>query len=254
MVEDRRYIEKWMSSEDIQTLKSEKDGGRRTLIANGLTSVSRALEITKERPPNPKYLNVYGALLAMSGRLEEAKDVLQKVVLKRPDMLDAKITLGAIFMRLSSKVGKKGTKNTKKAQEYLISSKMLLQEVENRKTTMLGTPSRIAEVYFNLAIVNQKLGSYDEALDHINNAFLWLDRSTKKTASGKFLFGRFYLIKASILADVKNYDAAIDALFKAKQSGFPRFQHYLKGMRQFRPLRGHPRFKELIEKGNTGES
>ena len=246
MMEDSRYIERWMSPEEIRKLRAEKGKGRGPLIQNGLKSISKALQITKEHP-RTEYLNVFGGLLAMAGRLEQAKDVLIGVTKKDPHMLEARITLAAVYLRLASKIGKKGPQSSMVAQEYLTESVRYLREVEIRKAGMEEMPERVAEVYFNLSIAHEKLGDYDEALVNINNALQWLNKSIERTGKGHFLVGRFFLIKASILADKKDYEAAVDALIKAKQAGFPQFRRYVLRMRQLRPLHGHPRFKEIIE-------
>lgn len=246
MIEDSRNAERWMSPEELRKLKTEKDKGRTLLVERGLKSISQALQITREHP-RTEYLNVFGGLLAMAGKAEEAKDVLIEVVRKSPDMLEAKVTLGAIYMRLASKAGKKGTQTSTTAREYLNESVRYLQEVETQKAAIEETPERVAEVYFNLSIAHEKLGHYDEALEDINNAFLWLDKSMKRTGQGQFLLGRFYLIKATILADKKDYQAAIDALIQAKEAGFPQLRRYALGMRQLKPLHGYPRFKQLTK-------
>ncbi len=119
--------------------------------------------------------------------------------------------------------------------------------METQKAAIEETPERVAEVYFNLSIAHEKLGCYDEALEDINHAFLWLDKSMEKTGQGQLLLGRLYLIKATILADKKNYQAAIDALIQAKEAGFPQLRRYALGMRQLKPLHGYPRFKQLTK-------
>ena len=246
MIEDSRNAERWMSPEEIRKLRTEKDKGKAFLIENGLNTISRALEITKDHP-RAEYLNVFGGLLAMAGRVEQAKDVLTEVVKKDPNIMEAKVTLGAIYMRLASKAGKKGTQTSATVREYLNESVRYLQEVETQKAAIEETPERVAEVYFNLSIAHEKLGCYDEALEDINHAFLWLDKSMEKTGQGQLLLGRLYLIKATILADKKNYQAAIDALIQAKEAGFPQFRRYALGMRQLKPLHGHPIFKQLTK-------
>jgi len=245
MIEDTRYIERWMNPEENQNIKAGKDRGKAFLISNGFKSLSRALEITKDHP-NTKYLNVYGALLAMDGNLEQSRDVLIKVTKRDPDLLEAKVTLGAVYLRLASKGGGKGAHSSAIAKDYLRDSVRYLREVEKQKAVFEETPARMAEVYFNLSIAREKLGNYDQALEDIDNAFVWLNKSMAKTGEGQFLFGRFYMIRAGILTGKRDYNGAIEALNKARQAGFPQFQRYVLRMRQLRPLRKHPEFGKLI--------
>jgi len=240
MVKDHRYIERWMGPQEIRELRAEKDRGKALLIRKGLNSISKALEITKSHV-NVKYLNIYGGLLAMAGQLEEAKGVLIEALKREPNLLEARVTLGAIYIRLASKVKKGGL-----SKRYLTESVMCLEKAMGVETERMETPKRISEVYFNLAIAREKLGRYDEALKDINSALLWLNRSIKKAGEGQMLLGRFYLIKAAVLSGIKDYERAINALEKAKESGFPRFRHYVLKMRQLRPLRNHPRLQRLI--------
>ena len=72
MIEDQRYIERWMTPNEIQELKAKKNKGRSFLIKNGFKSISSAIEITKENT-KAEYLNVYGALLTIHGKYEKAK-------------------------------------------------------------------------------------------------------------------------------------------------------------------------------------
>jgi tetratricopeptide (TPR) repeat protein len=250
MIEDDRYIKSWMKPQEIQNLRAQSDKGRALLIENGLNSISRALEITKEYP-NVKYLNVYGALLAMAGKLEQARDVLVKVVDKAPDLVEAKITLGVICMRLASKPEKRDFTSSRMAKDYMAESLRYLQEAERQKTRLTGNPKRIAELYFNLSIVDQKLDRLDKATEDINDALFWLNKTVEKTGQGKFLFGRFYVIKASILAENRDFEGAIAALARAKQAGFPQFRRYALRMKQLRALHEHPGFKELIDGNGT---
>jgi hypothetical protein len=247
MIEDPRYIERWLDPADIARIRAENARIKTFLLSGGLESIARALEITKENP-NAKYLNVYGALLAMAGKLEQAKDVLVAALRKDPNLVDAKITLGAIYIRLSSQRGKRGSKA---ARDSLHESVKYLQEAAQAKASLTETPVRMAEIYFNLAIVHEKLGHCTAALENINNAFLWLEESIVRTGEGNLLLGRFYLIKASILTAEKDYQSAIDALTEAKKAGFPGFRRYVLRMRQLRPLHRFPRFQELVREETT---
>ena len=245
MIEDPRYIERWIEPEEIDKIKVENAKIKSFLLEGGLESIARALEITKESP-SAKYLNVYGALLAMTGKLEQAKDVLVAALSKDPNLVDAKITLGAIYIRLASRLEKKGSNSSPSAQEYLNEAVKYLQEAAQAQASLTETPVGMAEIYFNLAIVHEKLGRYAEALDSINTAFLWLVESIERTGEGKLLLARFYLIKATILTAIRDYQSALDALTEAKKAGFPGFRRYVLRMRQLRPLHRFPRFRELV--------
>lgn len=245
MIEDSRFIKRWMNPKEAQKLREEKDKGRSLLIQSGLGSISKALIITEDYP-NAKYLSIYGTLLAFSGRFEQAKSVLEDAIQRNRNLIEAKINLGVLYIRLASKSKEKGSKASTIKKGYLTESVKYLKEVEIQKAGLEEKPVRIAEVYFNLSIAQEKLGHYDEALENINNALLWLDTAIQRTGEGQFLQGRFYLIKANILMGKKDYDGAITALVKAKQSGFPQFRRYVTRMRQLRPLHKHPGFKKLI--------
>jgi tetratricopeptide (TPR) repeat protein len=252
MTQESRYIERWMRPREIQKIRAEKDKGKRILIENGLKSISKALKITKEHP-NMKYFNVYGALLTMAGRLEQAKDVFIMVIDKDPDLLEAKVALGCIYMRLASEAGKKKNAQSKKIiYDYLTESVRYLQEAETHKEVLSETPMRMAEVYLNLSIAHARLGKYDDAMAYINNAFLWINKSIERMGEGQFLIGRLYVIKAGILTDKRDYEGAIDALIRAKQAGFPQLQRYIMRMKQLKPLHKHPKFQKLINERRSG--
>ena len=242
MVEDQRYIHEWLNDSHIQAFKKNNSTVSAALAQKGLTHIQKAIRITKDQP-RADYFSVYGSLLAMIGQLDKAYAVLEKTVRLDPHMAGARLNLGVVCLKLASRAKQSGSVGN---TDYLNKALSHLEFFQANQARMTMEPIKWVQVHFNLAIVQQKAGKLDSAERNINQSLNWLDKAVSQTGKGSFMYGRLYMIQASILAEQHKIAQSLASLEKAKESQFPYFKRYAKNMKSFRVLKDEPQYRKLL--------
>jgi tetratricopeptide (TPR) repeat protein len=241
MLEEKRYIDQWMPPSRMKELKKKNSDIRGELSKKGLYHIQKALSITQKHPRG-EYYSVYGSLLAMSGELDKAYAVLKKTLRLAPGLVEARMNLGVVCLRLASQAKRSQGPARSRLLDEAISS--LYSLAEQKRHVM--EPVQLVNLHLNLAIAQQQKGLLRAAETNIEQALAHCSQAVSQTGKGAFLFGRLYLVQASILAEQGKISQSIDVLHQAKQSGFPSFARYAKNMKAFRILRHEPQYQQLF--------